>query len=69
MFFWFRIQILFAKKSSEKILNIVCIVHYVGKTLTLNTRAEPTLLGTSVVILIKGHRKQKESNLELIQSS
>ena len=42
--------------------------HYVVKTLTLNTRAELALLGTSMVMLIKRHRKLKESNLEFIQS-
>ena len=56
------------KNHPEKILDIVCIVHYAVKTLTLNIRAELTLLETSIVMLIKSHRNQKERNLELIQS-
>ena len=58
----------FYKKSIQKMLNIVRIVNYVVKTLTLNTRTELTLLVKSLVMLIKRHRKQKKSNLELIQS-
>ena len=69
MVFSLGIEILFIKKTMRKILNIVCIVHYVVKTLTLNTRAELILLGTSTVMLIKRYRKQKERNLELIYLS
>ena len=42
-------------------LNIVRVVHRVVKTLILNTRAELTLLVTSLVKLIKRHKKQKKA--------
>ena len=63
-----EIQIPFTKKSSKKILNIVCIVHYVAKTLTLNTRAELTLLGTSMVMLIlkAQEAKRKQPGIDSI---
>ena len=51
----------FLQKIIRKMLNIVRIVHYVVKTLTLSTRAELTLLVTSLVMLIKRHRKQKKA--------